>query len=345
MRPMTEQPTEIEIPDEPQTGAARAPGPDEGTEGESPYKNLFVPLVVVPALIVMVLVIVFSLFGALAGTEDSPRDNLDRLLTGGVNERQQAAFNLVRQILEYEHAKAEGREPEWGIDATFLPRLKNARDSLPAMKGPRDVATPFVLSSLLAQMGDPDGVRQLVEMTRLSETLDPEGDFRVNATFTLGAIGRDLAEPELLLAARTLIELLDDPDEGLVLAAAAGLQNLPSPGTVPALKGMLASRRVDHRLQAALSLTSLGDASGADVLLEMIRQEPYEAEREEAEREENPPLWAPQRVSESRRKALEALLELSLPPSTAVLELIAEDDPDPNIREAAREILAHTSDG
>jgi len=327
---MSAEPTQIEIPDEP--GA--------GTEGESPYKNLFVPLVVVPALIVMVLVIVFSLFGAIAGTEDSPRENLDDLLTGGVNERQQASFNLVRQILEYEHAKAEGREPEWGIDEAFLPRLRSARESLPPMEGPRDVATPFVLSSLLAQIGDPTGVEQLVELTDLPESLDPTGEFRVYATFTLGAIGGDLAESERLLAARTLIGLLDDPDEGVVLTATAGLQNLPSPETLAALRGMLASRRVDHRLQAALSLTALGDASGVDVLNELIQEAPYLAEHEE-----NPAMWAPQRVSESRRKALEGLIELGQPPPPAQLELLAEEDPDPSVREAARGILARGSDG
>jgi hypothetical protein len=324
--------TEIEIPDAPQTDP-----PAQGDPGESPYQNLLVPLVVVPAGIVMVLVIVFSLFGAIAGEEDSPRENLDELLTGGVNERQQAAFNLVRQILEYEHAKAEGREPEWGIDEGFLPQLKNARASFPAMESPGDVATPFVLSSLLAQMGEPEGVRQLVELTGLSDTLDPDGEYRVYATFTLGAIGGELAEPERLLAARCLIGLLESLDDGLVLTATAGLQNLPAPATVPALQGMLASRRADQRLQAALSLTSLGDASGADVLRELLFQEPYLAERAE-----NPAVWAPQRVSESRQKALEALVRLGQAPTQAVLEGLAEDDPDANLRAAAREVMAGT---
>ena len=327
--------TEIEIPDEPQLG----PSEPESNE-QSPYKNLFVPLVVVPALIVMVLVLVFALFGAIAGSEDSPRENLQRLLSGGVNERQQAAFNLVRQILDYEHAKAEGREPEWGIDETFLPQVRSARESIGAIESPREVATPFVLSSLLAQMGDPDGVRQLVELTRLEDALDPDGEFRVYATFTLGAIGRELAEPERLLAARALIELLGSADEGLVLTAAASLQNLPSPDTGPALQGLLGSRRIDHRLQAAISLASLGDPAGAAVLDDLLSTEPYTSEREV-----NPAAWAPQRVSESRRKALEALVQLDLPPDAARLQSLADDDPDPNMREAALRVLAEVEGG
>ena len=52
MRLMSDDVTEIEVADEPHG----APPEDEG-QPESPYRNLFVPLVVVPALIVMVLVI------------------------------------------------------------------------------------------------------------------------------------------------------------------------------------------------------------------------------------------------------------------------------------------------
>ena len=65
-----------------------------------PYRNLWVPLVVVPALIVMVLVLVFVFFSSIVGEEASPRENLARMLEGGANERRQASFNLVRQTLD-----------------------------------------------------------------------------------------------------------------------------------------------------------------------------------------------------------------------------------------------------
>ena len=322
--------TEIEIPDpEPQHAGASSPAP------AGPYRNLLVPLVVVPALIIMVLVLVFTLFGAIAGDEDSPRDNLEDLLHGGFNERQQAAFGLVRQILEVPRARSEGREPEWGIDESFLPQLRAARETLGAIHDPGDVRYAFVLSGLMAHLGDPEGVHQLIEVTRLSDALDPDGDFRVNATFTLGAIGRELAEPERLAAARALIALLDAPDQGLVLAAAAALQNLPAPDTVPALLGVLASRRADQRLQAALSLVRLGDVGGADVLREMVHREPYRAEHAEA-----PARWPARLMAESRRKAVEGLLALGQPPERTQLERWAEEDPDPGMREIARRLLA-----
>ncbi|HEX6883614.1 MAG TPA: HEAT repeat domain-containing protein [Planctomycetota bacterium] len=329
--------TEIEIrdPDAPGT----APAADEPAP-ESPYKNLLVPLVVVPALIVMVLVLVFVLFGAVAGEEDSPRQNLDRLLNGGFNERKQAAFNLVRQVLEHEEAVAAERAPEWEIDASFLPELRAARESIGELAGPKDVAIPLVLSSLLAQLGDPAGVEQLCAMTRLAEPLDPEREYRLYAAMTLGAIGPRLAERERALAAETLIALLDGDDSGLVLVAIAGLQNLPSPATVPALAAMLARSALELRVSAALSLAALGDAAAVPVLREALAPEPYAAERAASPRK-----WPPQRVSESRVKALEALARLGQAPARAALEELAEQDADPNVKRAARALLAAPGGG
>jgi len=325
--------TEIEIrdPDPPEGAPA---GEASAALPESPYKNLLVPLVVVPALIVMVLVLVFALFGSIAGKEDSPRENLDRLLHGGANEREQAAFNLVRQVLDYRRAHAEGGAPEWDIDASFLPDLRAAHEQVGAPESAKDVPIPLVLSSLMAQLGDPEGVHQLIEMTRLPERADPDGSFRIDAVFTLGAIGRELAEPERAAAAAALIELLSSEDAGLVLASTASLQNLPGDEVRAALAGCLADSRVEIRLQAAISLVRLGDPAGIGVLREMIHPEPYRAEHDL-----DPRKWAPQRVSESRVKAVQALRELGEPIEPELLERWARDDPDSAIRALARELL------
>jgi len=333
--------TELEIRDpdpDPHApgGAEMAMGSGEGAEGsEGPYKNLLVPLVVVPALIVMVLVLVFVLFGAVAGKEDSPRQNLERVLNGGFNERKQAAFNLVRQVIEFEQARAAGRTSEWDIDAEFLPRLREARRGIEILESDKDVAIPLVLSSLLAQLGEPEGVEQLAEMTHLSEALDPAREYRLYSAMTLGAIGGRLAPAERELAARTLIALLDDADPGLVLVAIAGLQNLPSEATVPALRGCLASGVLEQRASAALSLATLEDAAGAEVLREMLSLAPYEAERAV-----EPHKWPAPRVSESRCKALAALLALGLAPSAEELRRLAAEEPDPNLRKLAAEAAA-----
>lgn len=317
-------PTQIEI----QTGEG-AP-----EEGKSPYKNLWVPLLVVPALIAMVLVLVASFFQLLSTEEKTPEENLALLLNGGINERQQASFELVRQILEFETASHAGREAEWGIDASFLDTLRRERERIPEPQVSKDVWVPFVLSSLLAQLGDADGVEQLVEVTRLGEAFDENATFRTNAIFVLGSIGLEMGEPERLHAAERMIEIVAGEDDGLALLAAGALQNLASPGTVEALRGLLGHRRADLRLQAALSLVELGDSSGADVLLGLVGREAYEQERAQF-----PKRWPPQVVSPTRLKVLDALAKLDRLPDAAELRAAAEEDADPNFKSKVLELL------
>jgi len=322
--------TEIEIrdPDPP----AGEPSPAEAP-AESPYKNLLVPLVVVPAMIVMVLVAVVMLFTSMTGKEDTPRENLARLLDGGFNERKQAAFNLVRQVIDARRARAAGTAAEWDIDESFLPELRRAREQVGTLEHPQDVPIPLVLSSLLAQLGDPEGVAQLAEMTALSDELDPEREYRMYAAMTLGAIGDELPEASREAAARTLIGLLESPDPGMVLVAIAGLQNLPTGATVPALKGMLGSAALEQRGSAALSLATLGDAGGVEVLRELLGAEAYAAERAGDARR-----WPAARVSESRLKALDALFALGVL-QPAELEPLLEDS-DAGVRTRALALRA-----
>ncbi len=321
--------TEIEIQDEPEEGGL----PEAG---QSPYRNLLVPLVVVPALIVMVLVLVFVLFGAIAGEESTPAENIERLLDGGANEREQAAFNLVRQVNEDWQARAAGGQSEWSLDASFLPRIRSAWEQSRRIEEPGDVPIPLALTIILAHMGDPEGVAALAEMTRLEASVDPDGVYKSYACFALGAVGDRLATPERLIAARALIAVLDGEDQGLRSVAVIALQTLPTAETTPALQGMLGADSVELRLNAALSLARLGDPSGAPVLREMVEPEPYRAEHAL-----HPAKWASgTRVGESRRKALEALVELGVPPAQDELRRLAEEDDDPLVRELALRILA-----
>ena len=91
-------------PEAPQAPADAAPGG---------YRNLFVPLVVVPFLVVGVIALVFVFFGAIRGEDPSMEQNLATAIDGGANERKQAALSLAAQALENSVALAEGREAPW----------------------------------------------------------------------------------------------------------------------------------------------------------------------------------------------------------------------------------------
>jgi len=319
--------TEIDVGDVP----GSEPDPERA---ESPYKNLLVPLVVVPLVIVVVLVLfVVVPFGKLAGGESTPEDNIDRMLSGGANERRQAAFALVGQVLEGWH-DPEARA-DLGIDEHLLPRLHEAWEGFGRIEDEDDVPIPLALAILMSQLGDEEGFLHLLDMTRLEETVDPERKYRFYACIALGALGERLDERKRTAAARALEALLDDPDEGLRSAAVIALQTLPSPGTVPALVRKLEDDSLEVRLNAALSLARLGDASGAGVLHELLDEAPYRAQHQAT-----PAKWARgETIAAGRRKALEALGSLGLAPDRAELERLAREDPDLLLREQAQILL------
>lgn len=323
----------IEVPDEP-LGPSRAEGSGDAP-GEGPYRNLLVPLIVVPALIVMVFVLVWTFFGTITGRESSPEENVERLLHGGVNERTQAAFNLVRQALEDWEAGTARGEGAWHLDETLLPKLRRAWEDTSHVRAPGDVPIPLALGILLAQLGDPDGVERLAGMTRLPAEVDPAGEYRAYAGFALGSLGKGLEGRDLSVAREALVALLGEEDQGLRLVGVIALQAVPGPETLDVLRGLLLERSLEMRGNAALSLARLGDRSGAAVLTEMLAPEAY---RDEHEREAR--KWAKARlVSESRCKALAALESIDALPPAAELERLAAEDADPEVRQLARSIL------
>lgn len=338
---------DVDIPDHlPEDLDAPPPGPpaDPGTApGEepgqppAPYRNLLVPLVVVPALIVMVLVVIVALFGAIAGDEASPAQNLDRMIHGTSNERDQAATLLVIQLNEHLEAIAAGEDPEWEIDATFLPDLRRAWEGA----DPEDVDFRFVYASLLAWLQDESGVPNLCSLLTLGDDLDPEAGIRFACLIVLGALGPQMDAEDRDYAIARVVPFLGSDDAGLRQAAAISLQALPSEVSLEALRGALRDGSLAVRGNAALALAAQGDPAGAEVLRELIDPATYEAERARDHR-----LWTQgENISESRQKALRALAGLGRGEDRDLLEEVARGDEDLNVRAVALDVLDDRRDG
>ena len=323
--------SEDPAPKAPETQPAPTTPPEAPPEGEAPkpYGNLLVPLVVVPAIIVMVLVLVFVLFAGVVGEESTPSQNLQTMLEGGKNARQQAAFNLVRQTLEAWQAERDGTESSWDLDETFVPSLEKAWERLDE----DETASRLVVAILLA--GEGEGVERLTGMLTMPERVDPGAEFRFKAVGALGLLGQRVEGVERERASQALIELLEHPDEGLQGAAAASLQAFPGEDTVAALQHKLLSSSLVLRGNAALSLAELGDPSGVGVLLELLELESYEIDRGDDRNR-----WGSERlVSESRKRALETLAGMDRLPERSVLERF-EEDPDLEFRGLVHGLLA-----
>ncbi len=315
----------IEISDtpqgqEPDGAAANAPG-----EPESPYRNLWVPLVIVPAGIVISVVLVFSLFGALAGTERSLGENLDLVTSGGKNERSQALFALVQQLGENHLAQVEGRDLPWAVPEGFLARVATtAGDTDVEDRGMR-----LTLGIFLATQGESQGTDILLETLALAEDVDPGGHLRFQAV-------ADLAYLREARAIQAVIDTLGRDDEGLRTLAAATLGRIPGGGADAAvraaLRGVLDDPSIDVRGTAAISLSHLDppDPEGARVLRDLLDPALYSAanklDREKYRRGSS--------ISKARVRAVEALVRLGLEEDRALLEALRTDE-DVAVSEAA----------
>jgi hypothetical protein len=314
--------------DDPVPASTPAPATEPGPTdiAQSPYKNLFVPLVVVPALIVGVIVLVFLFFGAIQGRESSLGENLDRVITGGAGERTQAAFNMVVQLAENQEAKNAGKPLPWPVDESFLPKLHDAWIKAPA----DDPKIRLVLATMLAQLGDREGVPSLIALLDVPPADDADGFVRFNVLANLGALG----DPRALDA---IVDVLEhSTDEGLRSVAAIALQRIGGDKSRAALVGALEDGSFEVRANAALALAARGDASGASILRTLLDPTAYAAEHERDKKKFAQGL----RISEARVMAIHALLALHRPEDRAAIVRLAEKEDDLAVREAAMKALA-----
>lgn len=291
-----------------------------------PYGNLWVPLIVVPAGIVIAVVVVVALFGSLTGEEASLDENLDKIVHGGRNERDQALMSLSIQAAANHAAAAEGRELPWAMEDGFPDRVRAALDEL----DPDEYRQRLVLGMLMASIDEPAGVTTLLGLLELDDGADPGGEVRFQAMRNLGLIGDSRATPAVR-------RFLTDPDAGLRAMAATCLANLQGPDVREALAGALGDSSLEVRANAAIALSKLEppDPRAGPVLRELLDPAVYEAENERDDHR----YRLGRLVSAIRVRALQALSELALEEDLRVFERL-RDDPDVAVAEAALAALA-----
>jgi HEAT repeat protein len=305
--------------------------PEAPPPASSPYRNLFVPLVVVPFLVVGVLVLVFVFFGAIRGRDATLSENLERAVHGGSKEREQAAVSLVAQAVENSQAQARGDPFPWRAPPSFVSDLQEAWRNT---EGDDALLIRLALAQLSAQFGDPEAFEKLAWFLTLSNAQDPEGKLRGPALIALSWLG----DPR---AAERVIPFLHHADPYLRQSAAAALQRLPGPETVEALRGALDDPSLEFRGMAAISLSHLGERSGAAVLRELVDPATFAAAHEH-----EPRKWAsPELIQQTRLQAVRALARLDLEADRPLLRRLADGDQDPEVREAAMRALAGAAGG
>jgi HEAT repeat protein len=305
---------------EPSTPPAATPA-DSPT---SPYRDLWVPLIVVPALIVLVIVLVWVFFGTIGGSDSTLEENLDRAVHGGANESQQAAASLASQVVKNYEAVAQGLERPFKAGPEYRSKLEAAWKELEESGGNPNIR--FVVAQALAEQGDEQALDKLASLLRVPDEEDSQGALRFNALLALSR----LHDPR---AAVHVIPFLRHSDPYLRQGAAMALQSMPSPESAAALRGVLDDPSLELRGMAAISLTHLGDPSGAPVLRELIRPGTYAAIR--AAEPDSRKYADPKLVQSNRVTAVRALARLGLSEDRALFEELSKSDADPAVREAA----------
>ena len=302
----------------------------EGAEdGDAPYENLWIPLIVVPAGIVMALVAIFALFGTIAADEKSVEDNLALVVGGGANEREQALFGLTRQAAENNAARAEGKELPYPMDGAFRVKLQKAAGDLDE----DDHRFRLALAVLLGSLDDPQGIQLLTSFMSLGEAADEGGQLRIDAVTNLALLARtspELFDAEALVAAAQ--PLLQNSDAGLRSICAPLLGELGSEAGREPLVGLVGDTDLPVRFSAALALAKLQPpgVEARHVLHDMIGPEIYTAARAD-----DPTLFTrAESVSTYRQWAVGALARYGDPTDRALFEGL-EGDADLRVREAA----------
>lgn len=325
--------TRVQIADEPggQT-------PDSGT---SPYQNLWVPLVLVPAGIVMAIVVIVALFGNLAGDERSPLENLELIASGGKNERQQALMALAVQASENQSARNKEEELPHPYPDNFLPRAMEVAADLDT----DDYWTRFALGAFLAGAEESaaaveQGVNELRALLKDPEIPDGDvGRIHMQVLINLGLLAQGPDQPADA-ALEDLLPFLDHDDPVMRSTAASILTHVD--GARGPLEGALTDSDLSVRAAAAFSLAKLNPPaySCASVLRSLTAMETYDQARA-ADRTQ---FTKGEGISRLRRRALECLALLDRDEDWNHISSLSEDD-DSLVAEKVLNLLNSREEG
>lgn len=272
-----------------------------------------------PLLIVLASVGVFLFFGAIGGSEKSPKEFLVDLQTGGTNVQKQAAQQLAERLRRERADVESGRvKTPFYADPAFKAELVRAFDGA-FPDGSLDRKRFLALA--MGSVGDESFVPTLTARLRTPTGTDEHPDLRFAIAYALG----DLRAPESVPA---LAELAKDTDTPIANIAVFGLGGTPGEAATKALLGALSDARFEVRVNAAAFLARRGQDVGLGELEKTLDPAAHEGL--------GLPKAARQAALVSAIRGVSALGVDRLKPR---IEALAAGDSDPYVQRAAREAL------
>jgi len=263
--------------------ATEALSPDDALPPvEPPSGGFLLQLFIVPGIIVLVIVAVWSLFGRLAQTGSNPEDFVTQLERGG-HQRWVAAWNLV-QTLQTSGNEAFKSDPAV-VDrlANILRRQRetNSREQRNGSMGPLvgdDMNIEVFICRAIGEFHVTNGLPVLLEVAK--DQHENDNGLKVRRAAIEG-ISRAVANlnpqqidqvPGLLEA---LVQLANDPEDGIQGPAAFALGVIGNDEALAQLEEMvLGGRGPDARYNAALGLARAGNEKAIPTLIGMVSPDP-----------------------------------------------------------------------
>ncbi|HEX4999381.1 MAG TPA: HEAT repeat domain-containing protein [Terriglobia bacterium] len=286
------------------------PTEDEAQEARRPASLLIAQFFLFPLIIIGICVGVFVLFGYVVHEERSPESYLNDIQShpgDGYferNTRGQAAYGLSNAIVANKERIQKTDFPE-----KVLAVYEKSRN---------DANVRQLLALTLGQLGEVKAVPALLEGLG-----DSPIESKINALWALGAIGDNAAVPGVL-------GVLHHEDPAVRRMAAYVLGAFKDRAAVKDLAGrdlqvLLEDRQSDVRWNAAMTLAQLGDAGGADVLMQLLDYD-YVEKLDGLKPEEKATL---------RVTAVELLTRLNYEPAREKVAALSQADPDLRVRDAS----------
>ena len=251
---------------------AKAPAgnPTEESEPEQGFLKELAQFFIIPALIVALVVAIFLMFGLLSHEDKGAAEFLQEIRTKRGNDRWVAAYNLTRAL---------GDDPGSAGQSAGAGNAANAgltREIIAALKeeGKDDPKVRKYLIIALERLGDPQAAPVIVESLK-----DPDPDVRLQSARALGVMAGTAGTGGIggvAGAVGPLAELLADEDPAIRKVAVYALGQTRDPSAILALVPRLEDPIEDIRWNAAVALAVLGDASGREVIMQMLDREHLE---------------------------------------------------------------------
>lgn len=262
--------------------------------------------IVVPLVLVGIVVFIVVLFGNIALKQKTVRDYVYDIKTGSQSERWQAAYHLSSLL---SNTKKDYRSEARNLLPEIVLIFENEKG--------RDLQIRRYLALAMGNLEDPRAA------PALRKAIDDEDTQTVlYSIWSIGKIGDKESTP-------LIIEKFENSDSAIRTMCAYVLGALEDPRAIPPLQAHLDDSDVKVRWNSAIALSRMKDASGSDLLLQMMNRD-YLA---------NFPEMSEDRKEELLINAITAAAKLDIPQLEDQIKKASTTDPNPRVRDAAIKVL------